>query len=198
MKTLSQRLAYAMSQTGKNNQTDLSKISGVSQSTISKILRGENKTSKETGKLAKSLGVSADWLISGQGDIWGNSNSRLESVDASREVSLWDASGDSGEKISWIEPLPKNAQAYIIQGNTGISRIPKHSIVIVNPDITPLTNDLVVAEVAGAVSVFIYHLNGAGESFLSVDDDRIPLAKVTDASTVRGPVQQVYIPTLSR
>lgn len=197
MKTLAERLAYAMNETGNQNQTDLAKKSAVSQSTISKILRGENKTSKETGKLAKAMGVSADWLISGQGSVWGSSNSKIESVDASKQVALWDVSGDTGSKISWLAELPSHFQAYVMSGNTGISKVPKGAIVIVDPEAKPLTNDLVVAEVSGSLSVFTYYLNGAGESFLSVDDERIPLAKVSNSS-IRGPVQQIYIPTLSR
>ncbi len=198
MKTLAERLAYAMQETGNQNQTDLAKKSEVSQSTISKILRGENKTSKETGKLAKALGVSADWLISGQGSIWGSSNTKIEGVDASKQVSLWDVSGNTGSKINWIVELPGHFQAYVMSGNTGVARVPRGAIVIIDPESNPLTNDLVVAEVSGSLSVFTYHLNGAGESFLSVDDERIPLAKVSDPSSIRGPVQQIYIPTLSR
>lgn len=198
MKTLSERLAHAMRETGITNQTILSKRSDVAQSTISKILRGENKTSKETGKLAKALGVSADWLINGQGDMCGRSNVRIEGFDASRQVSLWTIDGDTGNKINWICETPSNHQAYVIAGNTGIERVPKGAIVIVDPEASPMANDLVVAEVSGSISVFIYHLNGAGESFLSVDDERIPLAKVADSSTIRGPVTQLYIPTLSK
>lgn len=198
MKKLSERLAHAMQVTGNQNQTELSKKSAVSQSTISKILRGENETSKGAGKLASALGVSADWLISGQGDIWGSGQTRFDSVDASKQVSLWDAKGDTGNKISWFDELPKHFQAYVISGNTGLARVPKGAIVIVDPASTPLTSELVVAEVAGQISVFIYHLNGAGESFLSVDDERIPLAKVSNPSSIRGPLQQIYIPTLSR
>lgn len=198
MKTLSERLAHAMMEAGVTNQTEFSKRSGVAQSTISKILRGENKTSKETGNLAKALGVSADWLINGQGSMWGSSNFKPEGIDASRQVALWSLSGDTGDRINWISETPLNYQAYVISGNTGVERVPKGSIVIVDPESTPMTNDLVVAEVSGSISVFIYHLSGAGESFLSVDDERIPLAKVSDLSSIRGPVKQLYIPTLSK
>lgn len=187
-----------MRETGNLNQTDLAKKAAVSQSTISKILRGENKTSKDTGKIAKALGVSADWLINAQGDMWGGGNQRHEGIDASRQISIWTVNGDTGEKLNWLSEVPSFYQAYVISGNTGVERVPKGSIVIVDPDSLPMSNDLVVAEVSGSLSVFIFHLNGAGESFLSVDDERIPLAKVIDPSSIRGPVKQLYIPTLSR
>lgn len=198
MKTLSERLAFAMKETGNQNQTALAKKSGVSQSTISKILRGENATSKDSPKLAVAMGVSSDWLIGGQGNIWGDGSGRIEGVDISRQLSLWDAEGDTGNTINWISEVPDHYQAYVMTGNTGISKAPRGAIVVVDPHQIPLTGDLVVAVIAGVVSVFAYHFNGAGESFLSVDDERVPLAKITDQSILRGPAQQIYIPTLSR
>lgn len=198
MKTLSERLAYAMNQTGFTKQTQLAKAAGVEQSQISKILRGKSETSKAAGALAAAMGVSADWMINGQGNIFGSNSAPLEKVDISKKVRLWDVNGDTGEDIDWFSSLPATCRAYVMSGNTGIAQAPSGSIVIVDTNIKPAPNDLVVAETIGSISVFRYHVNGAGGIFLSVDDPRIPLAEVKDPSSIRGAVAQIFIPELSR
>ncbi|EIX9026395.1 XRE family transcriptional regulator [Klebsiella aerogenes] len=198
MKTLSERLAYAMKETGFSSQTALAKASGVEQSLISKILRGSSETSKSSGKLAAAMGISADWLINGQGSIFGSSETKFEKVDASKQVMVWDKDGATGTSINWFNELPENFQAYIMHGKTGISQAPAGSIVIVDPDLKPSTSDLVVAKSGELISVFRYHINGAGGVFLSVDDDRVPLAEIEDTSVIRGTVKQIFIPELSK
>lgn len=50
-------------------QQELHKQSGVSQTTLSKLERGEQKSSTDTALLASALGVSAIWLSDGIGDM---------------------------------------------------------------------------------------------------------------------------------
>ncbi len=144
------------------------------------------------------MGVSADWLINGQGDLFGSPAAHLEKVDASKMVRVWDYDGATGKSISWFNELPDTYQAYIMRGKTGISQAPSGSIVIVDPDLKPSTSDLVVAKSGELISVFRYHINGAGGVFLSVDDDRVPLAEIKDTSVIRGTVKQIFIPELSK
>lgn len=198
MKTLSERLAYAMRKTGFTSQTSLSKASGVEQSSISKILRGASETSKSSGQLAAAMGISADWLINGQGDIDGTTSSKFTRVNAAKEVAVWDANGDTGETISWFNELPPSCHAYIIPSKTGISQVPAGAIVIVDTSLKPSTADLVVAEISGSISVFRYLMNGIGRVFLSVDDTRVPLAELPDTSVIRGLVTQIFIPDLTK
>lgn len=56
-------------------QEALHKKSGVSQTTLSKLERGEQKSSTDTVLLASSLGVSALWLSDGIGDMQDSSHS---------------------------------------------------------------------------------------------------------------------------
>lgn len=196
MKTLKERLAYAMQVTGKTNQTELGKQAGVPQSSISKILRGDSETSRHSGKLAAALGVSADWLINGSGSIFGSVEHKLTTIDVSKNVKIYDCNGDTGEYISWFSPLPEHFRAYVIKVQTGISQAPSGAIVIVNPQETISTNDLVLVKLKESVSVFRYHIGGDGNGYLSVDDSRIPLAPVSDLSTVVGPIVQIFIPEL--
>jgi transcriptional regulator with XRE-family HTH domain len=51
----------------KLTQERLSKMTGVSQSTISDVERGRNASTKELPTLAAALGVSALWIATGRG-----------------------------------------------------------------------------------------------------------------------------------
>lgn len=198
MKTLKERLAYAMSSTGKTNQTELGKQAGVPQSSISKILRGDSETSRHSGKLAAALGVSADWLINGSGSIFGESTQPLQPIDVSKNVRVYDAEGSTGDYLSWFSELPEHFRAYVIRTRTGIAQTPAGSIVIVDPKTPPSADDLVLVRLKESVSVFRYHIGGDGDGFLSVDDTRVPLAPVSDPSSIIGAIVQVFIPELNK
>ncbi|QZN97328.1 helix-turn-helix domain-containing protein [Symbiopectobacterium purcellii] len=198
MKTLKERLAYAMHTTGKNNQTELGRQAGVPQSSISKILRGDSETSRHTGKLAAALGVSADWLINGTGSIFGEANQTIQAIDVSKNVKVFDFNGFTGNHVSWFSTLPEHFRAYEIKGRTGISQAPAGAIVIVDPEELPASEDLVLVLLKDTISVFRYHIGGDGKGYLSVDDSRVPLAPVSDLSSVLGPIVQVFIPELNK
>ncbi|WP_440866681.1 helix-turn-helix domain-containing protein [Symbiopectobacterium purcellii] len=198
MKTLKERLAYAMHTTGKNNQTELGRQAGAPQSSISKILRGNSETSRHTGKLAAALGVSADWLINGTGSIFGEANQTIQAIDVSKNVKVFDFNGFTGNHVSWFSTLPEHFRAYEIKGRTGISQAPAGAIVIVDPEELPASEDLVLILLKDTISVFRYHIGGDGKGYLSVDDSRVPLAPVSDLSSVLGPIVQVFIPELNK
>ncbi|WP_254845792.1 XRE family transcriptional regulator [Edwardsiella tarda] len=63
----SKRLELAMKATGET-QAGLAKKVGMAQSSINKLLNGA-KGSRKTVEIARALGVSADWLGSGKGDM---------------------------------------------------------------------------------------------------------------------------------
>lgn len=198
MKTLKERLAYAMQTTGHTNQTELGRASGVPQSAISKILRGMSETSRHAGSLAAALGVSADWLINGNGTIFGSQGEQLPRIDVSRSVKVFDANGETGESVSWFSALPEHFRAYVIKGKTGISQIPAGSIVIVDPKEEPTSNSLVLVMVGKVITAFRYHIGGNGKGFLSVDDDRVPVSPVGDDSEILGPIVQLFVPELNK
>lgn len=198
MKTLKERLAYAMRSTGKTNQTELGKQAGVPQSSISKILRGDSETSRHSGKIAAALGISADWLINGTGTIFGDSNQPIHAIDVSKNVKVFDINGFTGDYVSWFSELPEHYRAYIIKGSTGIAQAPAGAIVVVDPNTAPTADDLVLVKIKQALSVFRYHIGGDGNGYLSVDDSRVPLAPVSDLSSLVGPIIQVFIPELKK
>ncbi|TCW07080.1 transcriptional regulator with XRE-family HTH domain [Raoultella sp. BIGb0138] len=187
-----------MSSTGKTNQTELGKQAGVPQSSISKILRGDSETSRHSGKIAAALGISADWLINGTGAIFGDSNQPIHAIDVSKNVKVFDIDGFTGDYLSWFSELPEHYRAYIIKGSTGIAQAPAGAIVVVDPNAAPTADDLVLVKIKQALSVFRYHIGGDGNGYLSVDDSRVPLAPVSDLSSLVGPIVQIFIPELKK
>lgn len=198
MKTLSERLAKAMVETGFDSQTQLARAAGVEQSAISKIIAGASKTSKHSSKLAAAMGISADWLINGAGNMMGANERPLQKIDVSKLVRVFDENGDTGEAITWVSDVPDHYRAYIMKRNTGIAQAPAGTVVVVNPDRSPATDDLVVTLISGNLSVFRYHLSGDGVGFLSLDDARVPITPVRAVSDVIGPIEQIFIPALSK
>lgn len=69
LNTFSGRLAYAMEITNNSNQTSFAKSIGVTPQTI-QYLVSQGKGSTHASKIAEKLGISADWLVYGQGEIF--------------------------------------------------------------------------------------------------------------------------------
>ncbi len=192
MKKISDRLHLAMQKTGLSSQTELALRSGVNQSIISKILAGKNETSKYSGKLAAALGVSADWLINGAGSMDGG-DATLEKIDFSTLVPVWNEAGQTDDSFSWSERVPDHYRAYLLRKNSGINNISAGSVVLVDPNSTPGTNDLVLAVIKNDVSIYRYLTGGLNHGFLAVDDERVPLIEITEPEWVKGVVEQVLI-----
>lgn len=69
MDTLGKRLKHARLERGLT-QMQLAQASGVKQSDISKLERGDSITTTGVVRLAKALGCSAEWLDTGNGSMW--------------------------------------------------------------------------------------------------------------------------------
>lgn len=67
MNTLKDRLKSAMQRNGITQQ-ELAVSVGVTQPAIGKLVRGETSNSRYLFQIAKSLNVSLEWLVSGDGD----------------------------------------------------------------------------------------------------------------------------------
>ncbi|EIY5055144.1 LexA family transcriptional regulator [Klebsiella variicola] len=197
MKTLKERLKYAMNETGFHSQTALAKAAGIRQSAVSKILNGTTEVSRSTGKLAAAMGISADWLINGSGSLYGTTEEPAPRVDVSHMVKLYDANGYTGESIAWPRELPGTCCAYAIQRDTGIAQAPGGSIVIVDTAIKPAANSLVAVKEDGAVTV--YRSNKVGQKiFLSVDSDRLPMIEAGEGVDILGVITQLFVTNVSR
>lgn len=184
-----------MNTTGITTQSELSKLAGVNQSIISKILAGKNETSKFSGQLAAALGISADWLINGSGNMNGQpgSGSAIEKVDASRLVDVWDENGKTNDVISWAESVPRHYRAYVMKKNTGIMQAPADSVVLTNPGASPGHNDIVITKIGDEISAYRFLEGATRIGFLSVDDSRVPASEITDPSWILGVAEQILV-----
>jgi len=70
MDTLAKRIKFARKKR-QLTQADLSKLSGVAQSDLSKLEQGKSLKTTNLVKLAKALDCNPEWLDTGDGNIWG-------------------------------------------------------------------------------------------------------------------------------
>jgi len=164
--TFRDRLIYAKDEKGLK-QVDLVKATGVSKGTVSNWISGKT-TPDDTvalGDLAKALGVSVDWLVTGR-ESNNHSFSNVRPVDK-HEIRMApvlnyvqagefceyfdDAIADRFEPVSTKHP--KNS--YWVELN-GLSMMPDfcpEELVLINPDMQPSPGDYVVAKKAGENAV---------------------------------------------
>lgn len=106
MDTLGQRLKFARIERGLT-QVQLALASGVKQSDISKLERGDSTATTGLVKLAKALGCSAEWLDTGDGAIWSTAPAQAIDLDdnhdfpAVRRVKFKLSAGASGFAVDY-------------------------------------------------------------------------------------------------
>lgn len=164
--TFRDRLIYAKDEKGLK-QVDLVKATGVSKGTVSNWISGKT-TPDDTvalGDLAKALGVSVDWLVTGR-ESSNHSFSNVRPVDK-HEIRMApvlnyvqagefceyfdDAIADRFEPVSTKHPK----DSYWVELN-GLSMMPDfypEELVLINPDMQPSPGDYVVAKKAGEDAV---------------------------------------------
>ncbi len=76
MNTLNERLAEAMSATGKTDRAKLARALGISVQAIGAVINGKSKSlsAENCSRAARYLGVNTDWLAAGFGKMLLNSN----------------------------------------------------------------------------------------------------------------------------
>lgn len=106
MDTLGKRLRFAR-QERKLTQTQLADLSGVKQSDISKLERGDSQTTTGLVRLASALTCNPEWLDTGDGAIWQTDSPPLIEFDgnpdypAIRRVKFKLSAGASGFAVEY-------------------------------------------------------------------------------------------------
>ena len=111
--SMSDRLLLAMKEM-KFTQQQLSSISGVSQSSISKICNGGAKRSRYTVELAGALGVNPQWLANGEGEMWVGGDISMAAIAALEKI--------TGVK-NRVETIPVGVERIDSGRDGGIARL---------------------------------------------------------------------------
>lgn len=186
--SLSERLKLSMKNSGFT-QASLAEAVGMAQSSVWKLVSGEASSSRRLVDIASVLGVDAEWLQNG-GDPKSAKSTALPPFKAITEK-YTEMPVIKGNKISSDKFLiPTNIfkialKTYEIESDTGVNEITKGSIVVIDPKEIPSQNDLVLAEINKNISAYRY-IKNAANSYLSVDDPRIPLVLVDENINLLG------------
>lgn len=186
--TLADRLKIAMALRDNMTQAALAAASGVAQPTIWRLTKGKAQTSGRLVDIANALGVNAEWLANGIGEMEGPTTAPIPRLDRANQIPVWDDEGETDDFV--LSPKGKahpSWRAYILKRNSGCSDAPAGSIVIIDTAIKPGTGDLVIATVNGSVSAYRF-LDGGEHGFLSVDDERVPLITLPPSGVLIGVV----------
>lgn len=118
------------------SQAALARLAGVSQGLIAQIESGLNQGSKHVTKIAQALGVSADWLVSGNGSpdrALAHAKLVVPEEHSDREVGripYWDARGSCGGGFLNYDQLPAG---HLVKEMTFFERYklsPDHAIAV--------------------------------------------------------------------
>lgn len=107
MKTLSERLAYALKERGKS-PAELARATGKTESAVSQWLSGETKSMRSDSLMAACamLGCNAQWLASGKGDDGFKEADRLSEGLEKHFSAITDRTGEAVELsvplLSWV------------------------------------------------------------------------------------------------
>lgn len=189
--TLSERLKTAMDLHGKKmSQGTLAKLSGISQPTVNRLLTGKVNGSGYLIQIANALDVDAEWLATGKGEMLkGEVTPITEKLESLKAVPVWNKNGKTEESVICPIGKPTNHwRAYVLEKNSGCRDATAGSLIFVDTDSSPGSNDYVVARVGQDVSVYSY-LSGGAKGYLAVDDERIPLLDLSSSGELIGVVQ---------
>ncbi len=179
-------------------QTDLAKLIGVSRVMVANYESGKSEPKDSVmNALSAALGVSIKWLETGDK----SSESHIVSGDvdfirrpipliSSVQAALYPAI--SGEAVQWIFPPEDCAEGAFALTVTGDSMEPdfsEGSIIIVEPNIDPLSGDFVVAKLSNSPeTTFKRLINDGNKSYLAPVNTRYPLYQIDELTFIIGVV----------
>lgn len=195
------------------SQAQLAEKAGVSQVTIQHLESGRNSTSKKLLEIARALGVTAEWLASGQGSQREPSNVRAlgEQPESFKyPVISWVAAGAWAEAV---EPFPpgfsdryemsdynsKGAAFWLeVKGDSMTSpvgtSIPEGMLILVDTEAEAIPGKLVVAKLADSnEATFKKLVEDGGRRFLKPLNPAYPMEMCMEGCRIVGVVVRATI-----
>lgn len=215
--TLAQRIAERMLSLGET-QESLAKKSGVSQTTIYKLVSGKAKQTRKLVAIAKALKCSPAWLSDGEGPMqdrptdpaslpgWANVRSGPDVVGLIPLIS-WVQAGafctainmlEPGDAERWIPTLKQygpHAYALRVQGDSMVSpypgarSYPPGFILFVDPDRAITNGCRVIAKLPDTdEATFKVYTEDSGKRYLKPLNPQYPTTEMTEAMALCGVV----------
>lgn len=204
---LERRIALGLS------QSQLAEKAGVSQVTIQHLESGRNSTSKKLLDIARALGVTAEWLGSGEGAVRAASNVRPLSIEPESfryPVISWVAAGAWAEAV---EPFPpgysdryelsdydsKGAAFWLeVKGDSMTSpvgtSITEGMLILVDTEAEATSGKLVIAKLADSnEATFKKLVEDGGRRFLKPLNPAYPVEMCMEGCRIVGVVVRAMI-----
>jgi len=195
------------------SQAQLAEKAGVSQVTIQHLESGRNSTSKKLLEIARALGVSAEWLGSGEGPAKASSNVQTPSTDPESyryPVISWVAAGTWAEAV---EPFPpgysdryemsdydsKGAAFWLeVKGDSMTSpvgtSITEGMLILVDTEAEATSGKLVIAKLADSnEATFKKLVEDGGRRFLKPLNPAYPVEMCMEGCRIVGVVVRAMI-----
>jgi len=195
------------------SQAQLAEKAGVSQVTIQHLESGRNSTSKKLLDIAKALGVTAEWLGSGEGTARPASNVQAPSVEPEAyryPVISWVAAGAWAEAV---EPFPpgysdryemsdydsKGAAFWLeVKGDSMTSpvgtSITEGMLILVDTEAEAISGKLVIAKLADSnEATFKKLVEDGGRRFLKPLNPAYPVEMCMEGCRIVGVVVRAMI-----
>ncbi|MBM7074436.1 LexA family transcriptional regulator [Shewanella sp. 202IG2-18] len=208
MKTISERLDYALKQAGWS-QSELARRSGVKQQSISRVCTGRTHNSRFLVRICQELGVNPDWLNTGTGEVY-----QSDQVGSIKLIKI--------PLLSWYQAYQwkhlKNTLNYndaeewrLVPANilhdgfalrvkgdsmegTGSKTVPDGAIIFIDTMAEYQSEDLiVVAHCDSEEAMFKQYVKDGNQSFLRSYNSLYPLISFTDDYTFIGKVKQALV-----
>ena len=211
MNKLSERMEYVLKTTGIT-QTELANRLGVKQQAISRVCRGQTKTSTFLLPMCDELGVDPTWLANGVGEPFTQKKELKDQIRRIPEIS-WKQAIDWRDKYTDIDSSElgeywrvtadlTDDRGYILRvrgdgmEGTGSKHIPEGAIIIVQPQEDDLfkSGDLVIAALPGAEHAIFKQLITEGQNrYLKSFNPQYPMIPLDENCKLVGLVKQSVV-----
>ena len=205
MDSLAKRVLYARQKVGMSQQ-QLADASGLKQSDISKIERGQILKTTGLIALARALGSDPNWLDTGDGEPGINTNVTqgpkiggfvplLSNVQAGMFTEYVDNfhPGDGGmELIPTAVPVKQHTFALRVSGDSMSPKFTEGMLLIVEPDMEAHPGDYVIAKNGDDETTFKQLIRDGADLYLKPLNERYPIKPLGSAHIV-GVVRAVEL-----